>query len=80
MKSVHSLPESVFEPGIIFKIFGENSIFWLHSSVFTSEEWLENVSFHSFLPLKERLMASLNKRHAPNSRKNVAEQGIIMPN
>ena len=33
-----------------------------------------------FLPLIEPSVATFNKMRAPNSRKDVAEQGIVMPN
>ena len=40
----------------------------------------EYLNFYSILSLKDHLVASFNERHGPSSRKNVAEQGMIMPN
>ena len=33
-----------------------------------------------FLPLKDSLVVTFNETCAPTSRKNVAEQGILVPN
>ena len=71
----------VFEPGIsIPNLLEKVQIFLSHSSVFALGKYPENLNFHSFLSLKDRLVASFNERHVHTSRKNVAEQGIIMSN
>ena len=54
--------------------------FWSHSSVFVLEKYPKNLNFQSFLPLEEGLMATSIEKHAPASRKCVAEQDVIMPN
>ena len=33
-----------------------------------------------FLPLRDPLVVTFNEMRAPTSRKNVAEQGVVMPN
>ena len=54
--------------------------FWSHSSVFPLEKQPKNLNSQGFLPLINPLVATFNKRRAPTSRKNIAEQGIVMPN
>ena len=52
----------------------------MHSSVFALEKQPKNLNCQSFLPLKDPLVAAFNEARASNSRKNAAEQGIVMPN
>ena len=63
------------EQGIImsnwWKLF---QTYWSLSSVFTSEKQPKNLSFHSFSPLRDPLVATFNETGAPKSRKYVAEQ------
>ena len=44
------------------------------------EYTMKKLNFWTFLPLKNTLVATFNEVRAPTSRKNVAEQGILMPN
>ena len=41
---------------------------------------MKKLNLCTFLPLKNTLVATFNEVRAPTSRKNVAEQGILMPN
>ena len=41
---------------------------------------LKNLKNQSFLPLGDSLVATFNELRASSSRKDVAEQGIVMPN
>ena len=66
------------EPGmIIANLSGIFQFFWLHSSVFILEKKHKNLSFQSFLPLRDTLVATFNKRHTPTFTKFVPEQGIV---
>ena len=53
---------------------------WLHCSVFVLKMQLKNLKNQSFLPLGDSLVATFNELRASSSRKDVAEQGIVMPN
>ena len=52
--------------------------FRLHSSVFATKKLRKFSEF--FLPLIDSLVATFNEMSAPTSRKNIAEQGIVMSN
>ena len=68
----------VSEPGMIIANLSEIfQFFWSHSSVFILEKKHKNLNFQSFLPLRDPLMATFNKRRARTSTKYVAEQGIV---
>ena len=58
------------------KFIRDKQIFWSHSSVFA----LENLNCHNFLPLKDHLVTTFSERHTPTFRKNLSEQGRLMPN
>ena len=52
-----------------------------HSSIFLYIEKLrKNLNFQSFFPLIDSLVTTFNEMCAPTSKKNVAEQGTVMPN
>ena len=76
-----TLRKYVAEQGIVMptwsKIF---QTFWSHYSVFAIENQSEKLNFQSFLPLKDSLVATFNETRAATSRKDVAEQYIVMPN
>ena len=55
-------------------------MYWTRLTVFALENYLKNVSFSVFLPLKEPVMANLSETCALVSRTNVAEEGVAIPN
>ena len=71
----------VFEQGMsIASLSEKNEVFWSHSSVFALEKQSKKVNFHSFLPLRDPLVATFNETCAPTSKKYVAKQDILMTN
>ena len=69
--------KDISEPGIsIPNLLEKLQFFWSHSSIFALEKYPEYLNFNSFLPLRDALVASFNKRHAPTSRKYVDDQGM----
>ena len=54
--------------------------FCSHSSVYALQKQPKNLNFQIFLGLTDHLVATLNKTHAPTSKTNLAEQGIVKPN
>ena len=55
--------------------------FWSYTSVFASEKHPKNLNFRiPFTSGKDPLLATFNETRAPTSRKDLAEQGIVMPN
>ena len=78
MKRVPSFfRKDISEPGIsIPNLLEKLQFFWSHSSIFALEKYPEYLNFNSFLPLRDALVASFNKRHAPASRKYVDDQGM----
>ena len=55
--------------------------FWLRSSVFAFERQPKNLNYSQFfLPLRDPSVATFNETRAPTSKKELAEQGILMQN
>ena len=72
----------VAEQGIMMpEFYATLQTFWSYSSVFASEKHPKNLNSRiAFTSERDPLLATFSETRAPTSRKDLAEQGIVMPN
>ena len=67
----------VSEPGKTLPNLSEKlQYLWSQSSIFALEKKGKNLNIKSFLRIRDPLVPTFNETRAPNSRKNVAKEGI----